>query len=163
MAWRPYENLIEGELDNRVPGAVTGWLDFYRDRKDPLHVLFHLEGDFHRDIAGYRVRLRNLRTPLERHPGYLDGFSPEQHGVVGDMTAGFEVDGEVPYVRYPYFEWYAENGRVVLEGPEVTVEDGKLRTVSHEEVAAQQRAREEAMERYLTEMARAIRSMRPDA
>ena len=30
MAWRPYENLIDGELDNRVPGRVTGWLRFLR-------------------------------------------------------------------------------------------------------------------------------------
>src|SRR3989441_295771 len=26
MAWRPYENLIDGELDNRTPGKVTGWM-----------------------------------------------------------------------------------------------------------------------------------------
>jgi len=28
MAWRPYDNLIAGELDNTVPGKVTGWLRF---------------------------------------------------------------------------------------------------------------------------------------
>jgi hypothetical protein len=26
MAWRPCENLIEGDLDNRTPGKVTGWM-----------------------------------------------------------------------------------------------------------------------------------------
>lgn len=28
MAWRPHEQLIEGELDNTVPHKVTGWLKF---------------------------------------------------------------------------------------------------------------------------------------
>ena len=28
MAWRPYENLIDGELNNRTPGKVTGWMRF---------------------------------------------------------------------------------------------------------------------------------------
>lgn len=160
MAWRPNENLIEGELDNRVQGKVQGWLDFYRGRESPLHVTFDLEGDFHRDIAGYRVGLRNRRRPTERQRGYMNGFSPEQHGVVGDMTAGWAVDGDVPYVRYPYFEWYADNGRVVLEGPEVAVLDGELRKVSREQVVAQQRQREEAMRHYLEGMAQAMRRMR---
>jgi len=28
MAWRPYENLVEGELDNTVAGKVSGWMQF---------------------------------------------------------------------------------------------------------------------------------------
>src|SRR5258708_28304531 len=45
MAWRPYENLINGELDNRIPGKVTGWIRFFRGAKRPLQVRFDLAGD----------------------------------------------------------------------------------------------------------------------
>jgi hypothetical protein len=92
----------------------------------------------------------------------MDGFSPIQHGTVGDITAGLPLgpwtealaqklmkrnelfwdergirgperekyrqefaekyrahiaagDTYYAYVKYPYLEWYADNGRVVLE------------------------------------------------
>ena len=38
MAIRPYENLIDGELDNRIPGKVTGWIRFFRRGKKALKV-----------------------------------------------------------------------------------------------------------------------------
>jgi hypothetical protein len=108
MAWRPNENLIEGELDNRTPGRVTGWLRFVGlDER----VTLDLEGDFHRDIRGTLIRLSNP-NPTERSPGYMEGICLEQRGKVGDITAGLPPRD---YVDYPYIEWYAENGRVVLE------------------------------------------------
>jgi len=42
----------------------------------------------------------------------MDGFAQTQRGSVGDMTAGREP---VDYVSYPYWEWYAQNERVVVE------------------------------------------------
>lgn len=30
MAWRPYENLIDGDPHNHTPGKVTGWMRFFR-------------------------------------------------------------------------------------------------------------------------------------
>ncbi len=167
MAWRPNENLIDGELSNRVPGKVTGWMRFFRRRRQPLRVVFDLEGDFHEDIRGSDIMLMNGKPTdknisLERDGTYMDGFDPVQRGTVGDMTAGFPLGpwtvelaerlksqlevvwqengltgneleerrravatdyaakiaaGELyyPYVPYPYFEWYSDNGRVVLE------------------------------------------------
>ena len=55
MAWRPNEQFIEGILDNTTPGKVTGWMRFagMKDR-----IIFDLDGDFHRDIRGAKVRLR---------------------------------------------------------------------------------------------------------
>src|ERR1700683_2604249 len=47
MAWRPYENLIDGQLDNCTPGKVRGWMRFCRSDKRPLKVHFDLAGDFH--------------------------------------------------------------------------------------------------------------------
>ena len=168
MAWRPYEHLIDGELDNRTPGKVTGWMRFYRRGKEPLKVTFDLAGDFHEDIRGTVIRLKNP-TPADRHEvaldresTYMEGFAPVQRGTVGDITAGLPLgpwtetlaqklmaqnevfwkengitgrereerrsvyaeryrkhieagDLYYPYVDYPYIEWYADNGRVVLE------------------------------------------------
>ena len=119
MAWRPYENLIAGELDNTVPGKVIGWIRFLGMEEE---VKLDLKGDFHRDIRGARIRLRNLQPKDRNHSGalgqtrqgsYMARFSPTQTGEAGDITAGLPPQD---YVSYPYVEWYSkENGRVVLE------------------------------------------------
>lgn len=112
MAWRPYDQFIEGVLDNTALNKVTGWMQF-AGLKDK--VMFDLEGNFHRDIRGARVRLRGegASANQEESAKYLEGFSLLQKGNVGDMTAGREP---VDYVDYPYFEWYSEdNGRCVIE------------------------------------------------
>ena len=113
MAWRPNEQFIEGVLDNTVPGKVTGWMRFagMNDR-----VIFDLEGNFHRDIRGAKVRLRGdgESANTEESEKYMEGFSAVQKGNVGDVTGGFPpadyVEGSV------YVEWYgADNGRCVIE------------------------------------------------
>ena len=115
MAWRPYENLIAGELDNRVAGKVTGSLRFVGMEEQ---VKLDLTGDFHRDIRGTKIRLSNRQPEDRNHTGpvgsYMRGFSPTQTGEVGDITAGL---APYDYTRdRPYVEWYSdENGRVVLE------------------------------------------------
>jgi hypothetical protein len=109
MAWRPNGNLIAGELDNTERGRVTGWMEFVGLKE---RVTFDLRGDFHRDIRGTRIRLRNT-APQGDSGSSLDGFSTSQTGVVGDITAGLPPED---YVDYPYVEWYSDrNGRVVLE------------------------------------------------
>ena len=113
MAWRPSQQFIEGILDNRVPGKVTGWMQFAGMSE---RVLFDLEGNFHRDIRGAQVRLRGEGEAANQEEAakYLQGFTPTQKGKVGDMTAG------LPPYDYAqgaaYFEWYSDdNGRVVIE------------------------------------------------
>jgi hypothetical protein len=96
MAWRPHPNLIDGELSNRVPGKVTGWMRFFRRRKQPLRVVFDLAGDFHEDIRGSDIVLKNdaptdRNISLERDGTYMEGFDPVQRGTVGDMTAGLQL------------------------------------------------------------------------
>ena len=66
MAWRPNENLIDGELSNRIPGKVTGWMRFFRRRMQPLRVAFDLEGDFHEDIRGWDIALKNY-APTDKN------------------------------------------------------------------------------------------------
>jgi hypothetical protein len=111
MAWRPYEQFIEGILDNTVPGKVSGWMKFAGMREK---VVFDLEGNFHRDIRGAKVKLcgNGETANAEESAKYMEGFSKLQKGNVGDMTAGREP---MDYVSYPYWEWYAQNGRVVIE------------------------------------------------
>jgi hypothetical protein len=112
MAWRPNEQFIEGVLDNTVPGKVTGWMRFAGMKEK---VVFDLEGNFHRDIRGAKVRLRGdgESANTEESAKYIEGFSKLQKGNVGDMTAGREPQD---YVNYGYFEWYGDdNGRVVIE------------------------------------------------
>jgi len=100
-------------LDNTAPGKVTGWMTFagMNDK-----VIFDLEGNFHRDIRGAKVRLRGdgESANAEEAAKYMEGFSQLQKGNAGDMTAGLPP---ADYVQgQGYFEWYAEdNGRVVIE------------------------------------------------
>ncbi|MFC1792882.1 DUF2958 domain-containing protein [Planctomycetota bacterium] len=113
MAWRPNEQFIEGVLDNTVPGKVAGWMRFAgMDGK----VIFDLEGNFHRDIRGAKVRLRGdgESANTEEAAKYMEGFAKLQKGNVGDMTAGLPP---ADYIKGSgYFEWYSEdNGRVVIE------------------------------------------------
>jgi len=174
MAWRPYANLIDGELSNSTPGKVTGWMRFFRRGMTPLRVTFDLVGDFREDIRGRRIRLTNPQPSdeniaLDRQGTYMEKFSPVQSGVAGDITAGLPLgtwseelaqtlmaqnevvwneiglptakreerrkmwaeryrghiaagDQYFAYVEYPYIEWYAENGRVVLELDPLQVE-----------------------------------------
>lgn len=112
MAWRPSEYLLEGELDNTTPGKVTGWMRFTGKEGK---VTFDLEGNFHRDIRGAKIRLKGEGCEDDPEAAdYMKGFARYQTGKVGDMTAGLPPADYVAGVCY--LEWYGEeNGRVVLE------------------------------------------------
>jgi hypothetical protein len=111
MAWRPTKYLLEGELDNTVLGKVTGWMRFAGLKEK---VTFNLEGDFHRDIRGAKIRFKGDGS--ENNPDaerYMEGFALHQTGKTGDITAGLPP---ADYVSYPYIETYGnQNGRIVLE------------------------------------------------
>src|SRR5438132_10928923 len=93
MAWRPNENLLDGELSNLIPGKVTG--DSFGGESGPYRSL-SMAGDFHEDIRGSDIVLKNdaptdKNISLERDGTYMEGFDPMQRGTVGDMTAGFPL------------------------------------------------------------------------
>ncbi len=118
MAWRPNENLIDGELDNRTPGKVKGWIRFFRNKKAPLRVTFDLEGDFHEDIRGAVIRLSNP-NPSDRNLDrgtYMNGFSPMQHGTAGDITAGL-----------PLGPWTEALARTLMERNELSWDERGIR------------------------------------
>jgi len=119
MAWRPTEFLIEGQLDNLQLGRVTGWMKFAGIKEK---IVFNLKGDFHRDIRGAKIYFKGDNNSIDETKAklYMNGFSKNQTGDVGVITAGFEpydyVEGRV------YIEWYGDkNGRVVLELPQENI------------------------------------------
>ncbi len=207
MAWRPYENLIDGELDNRTPGKVTGSMRFFRTGKQPVKITLDLAGDFHEDIRGTLIRLSNpnpsdRNDELERSGSYVDGIARMQRGTVGDITAGLPLgpwteelaqrlmahhelmcdelgitgdkrearkqelsqryrlqieagDLYYPYVAYPYIEWYAANGRVVLEldpSQVKIVETTPAKAKSSAELYQDERKRTEAFGAFMAGM-----------
>ena len=98
MAWRPTQYLLKGELDNTTPGKVTGWMRFVGVKNS---VTFDLEGNFHRDIRGAKIRLRGYAHEDDRESVRdMEGFAHHQTGKVGDITAGRPP---IDYVNYPYY------------------------------------------------------------
>jgi hypothetical protein len=92
---------------------------FFRRRRQPLRVVFDLEGDFHEDIRGSDIVLKNDAPTdkniwLERDGTYMEGFAPVQSGTVGDMTAGLPLG--------PWTEELAQRLKTQLE----TVWQGNL-------------------------------------
>jgi hypothetical protein len=152
-AWRPYQNLIEGVLDNTRPGRVLGWMTL-AGIKEP--VTFDLVGDFHRDIRGAKIHLTNP-TPAEHSQEmkeYMDGFATHQTGVVGDITAGLPPHD---YGKYPYIEWYSDqNGRIVLELDPKHVEVIGTPIAWESEKPTSREGQERNMERWLSKLSEAI-------
>jgi hypothetical protein len=71
--WLEYGNLIDGELDNSVPGKVTGWICFFRHSKEPLQVSLDLSGDFHDDVRGKVIRLSNSKPSDREEDSDMEG------------------------------------------------------------------------------------------
>jgi len=120
MAWRPTSCLQKGELDNTSPNKVTGWMEFAGLKEK---VNFELEGNFHRDIRGAKIRFigdayeGDFPEDAEK---YMEGFALTQSGKAGDITAGLPPQD---YGSAPYLEWYGhQNGRVVIELEPVQLE-----------------------------------------
>ena len=126
MAWRIGDALVRGEIDNRVKNKITGKL-WFADCDSPY--LLELEGNCCQDIAGCLLTFSDPSAKPEK----LEGFSPVQSGVSGEMTASRKVKvltqsyeelkkGKIKdkpafkWVNALYLEWYSElNGRVVIE------------------------------------------------
>lgn len=152
--------VVRGELDNRIPGRVSGslWLNGVAK---PL--VLDLKGDAMRDLAGHRITFYRKNPPS----AVAEDFQVRQTGRAGRITASDKC--RVPdcsdlelflrfqaYRAYPWrtepvllVEWYGDqDGRVVLEetGFEVTVEGAAAWSMSD--------AREDAQRKELMERAR---------
>ena len=128
MTWLLTPYLLEGELDNRQPGKITGWMRFAGMRNKAT---FNLDGDFCEDIRGKRIILNGRYTGRDRDAvKYLEGFLAYQRGKAGDITLGRPPQ---KFIDFPYIEWSsAENDRVVLylEPHQVAVLDEPMGVVA---------------------------------
>lgn len=115
MTWRP-RHLIDGYLDNRTPGRVTGELYFHRHhlrrwRDRVFRVELDLAGDLLEDVRGLKLRFipdpQAEREALDRDCT-LEGFAAMQRGEVGDITLGL-----------PLGRWTAEVSRTLLAQAEL--------------------------------------------
>jgi len=86
-------------------------------------VTFCLEGDFHRDIRGAKIRFTGDAAETEPPADarqYMEGFALHETGKVGDITTGLPPQD---YGNVPYIEIYSEeNGRIVIELEPVQVQ-----------------------------------------
>ncbi|MEI8340074.1 MAG: hypothetical protein WCH43_00880 [Verrucomicrobiota bacterium] len=162
MAWRIYENVVKGEIDNRTRGRVSGrvWL---ATRDKPL--VLDLSGNCLRDLAGCLIQFENP-SPI---PGDTTDLVIRQTGRTGDMTASRKVRvldvpiGEAmrlakagsPVPEHMgnclYLEWFSEaNGRVVLESTDykITVTAPEW-TLSRAEEKEQAGANHEAIRNWI--------------
>jgi len=153
MALRPTQYLKEGELDNTVPAKVTRWMQFAGMKEK---VTSELEGDFHRDIQGAKIRFTGDDSDEDPEAArYMDGFSRNQKGKVGDIRAGmppYDYGEEMPYI-----EWYREDkGRVVLvlEPNQVNVIGTPLAFDQQEPLSRAEQGRN--MASFLCEVARGL-------
>jgi hypothetical protein len=136
VAFRIQDNVVRGEIDNRVKGMVRGRL-WLHGRSEPVEL--ELRGNAHPDLAGCRLTFTNP-LPTSAHP-HLDSLNPRQHGAIGDLTASrkvrvFDVPFEQAYAMIKrgekppehlanclYLEWFSEaNGRVVIESADYRLE-----------------------------------------
>lgn len=137
MAFRIYQSVVRGEIDNRKRDRICGsiWLV---GRDQPI--VLELSGNCRRDLAGCFVTLVNP------HPAPADNESGAQletlqRGVAGDITASRKTrvldvpleeaqrvsrEGGTPpehIANALYLEWFSDaNGRVVIESSDYAVE-----------------------------------------
>lgn len=155
MALRIHDNVVRGEIDNRVKGRVCGklWLKGIAGA-----VTLELEGNACPDLAGCLLQFKNSGKPfpMPKKPK----FAPLQRGRIGNCTASQKVRvflipqheaftmidrGEKPPERMAnalHLEWFSEaNGRVLIESSdyELTISPPEWRLSPAEE---EQRAKD---------------------
>src|SRR5947209_1768105 len=86
MALRIHQSIVRGEIDNRRPGRVEGWITLVRVERP---VTLELTGNCLRDLAGSVVRFENPH-PLATE-GEGSGLASSQRGVAGEITASRKV------------------------------------------------------------------------
>jgi hypothetical protein len=176
MAWRIDENLLHGEIDNRIRGRVTGRLWFV-GRAKPVEL--DLEGNAWRDLAGRRLEFVNP----EPKPGLVASFATRQQGAAGDITASRKVKvpeipmdqiGEYYAARKPfpwhwgnslYLEWFSTaNGRVVIESAsyQLTISPDSTWDMTPAEEETQRAANGAALGDFMQRLAEAV-PWKPDA
>jgi PAS domain-containing protein len=136
MAWRIHDNVIRGEIDNRVKGIVRGKL-WLKGLARPATL--ELAGNASADLAGCLLKFKNPAKafPMRKGPP----FNPVQRGKAGSLSASqkvrvFTIPDEEAFAMMDrggqppertanalYLEWFSEgNGRVVIESTDYELE-----------------------------------------
>lgn len=128
MAWRIHDSVVQGVIDNRVRGSVTGQL-WLVGRAAPLQL--RLRGNACGDLAGCELSFERIQPDTL----IATSLAMIQEGVVGEITASKKARVPVLPLKGPsgivapsqsrpptrmanvlFLEWYSErNGRVMLE------------------------------------------------
>jgi len=171
MAFRIYESVVRGEIDNRVKGIVRGkiWVE---GRAEP--VALELQGNAWPDLAGCLLMFTNPQKRIA-HP-HLDSLRPVQRGSIRDLTASrrvrvFDLPLEEALAMIDrkekppehmanclYLEWFSEaNGRVVIESAdyELSISAPEWRLTPEEEAERAGKA-EAGMNDFLGKLTGAI-------
>ena len=156
MAFRIHDNVVRGEIDNRIKGIVRGkvWLE---GRPEPI--VLELQGNAWPDLAGCLLTFINPGKRVAVTPN--DALNPLQRGSIGDLTASrkvrvFDIPLEEAMDMYRrkekppehmanclYLEWFSEaNGRVVIESAdyELTISAPTWRMTPEDEAQRTQQA-----------------------
>ena len=89
---------IGGRAGQHHTGKVTGWMRFAGLSEK---VTFDLNGNFHRDIRGAKIRFTGDGDEDNAEAAeYMAGIEQHQTGDVGDITAGLPPHD---YGRLPYY------------------------------------------------------------
>ena len=175
MAFRIQDNVVRGEIDNRVKGIVRGkiWL---KGCEQPLEL--ELKGNAHLDLAGCVLTFTNPQKAVPL--AHAEHLNPWQRGGSGDLTASRKVrvpavpleeflnwpkDQGRPPTRWAnclYLEWFSDaNGRVVVESAdyELKISEPEWRLTPEEEA---ERARQAAagMAEFMRRLTEAVESQR---
>jgi hypothetical protein len=168
MAWRPYENLIDGELDNRTPGKVRnsdlervgtymdGFASMQRGETGDITAGLSL-GPWTEHLSQQLLAQHELSWEQAEVPA---SERDKRRQELADSFRERIESNELfyPYVDYPYIEWYSEaNGRVVLElaPKQVEILDGGAPPTGKttRQLVADQRRRQTALMSFLGNMA----------
>ncbi|MCC5843756.1 MAG: hypothetical protein JJU05_05835 [Verrucomicrobia bacterium] len=176
MAYRIHDSVVSGELDFRVKGRVTGYLDLF-GCDVPVHL--DLRGFPNPDLAGVILRFKNpeANQPLPY------GMHPIQEGTTGDLTASRKnrildcsveeamalAKQKLPFPEHwgntLYLEWFSSyNGRVVVEigDAEVHVEGMPTWRMTEEDQCRQQEEMFDAFGNFMNSLQDAIDEEDPE-
>ncbi|MSU36579.1 MAG: hypothetical protein EXS36_16065 [Pedosphaera sp.] len=167
MAWRIHDSVVQGVIDNRVRGSVTGQL-WLVGRAAPLQL--RLRGNACGDLAGCELSFERVQPDTL----IATSLAMIQEGVVGEMTAsrkarvqpapsskpggaGVPAERIRPYrlANVLFLEWYSErNGRVVLESPDFNMHvSDHAWSLSAMEEEEQRRANAAALREFMRRLA----------
>ncbi len=147
MAFRIGEYVTGGELGNLRRNSIFGWIEFAPD----YGVRIELTGNFPEELAGKKIRFTVPKEPLcqpGEFPEAIEKLADRQIGVIGDVVLRHVKVPDLPIDEFYkldkaaqqehtheknslYLEWYSQNGRVVAELVDPSIEileedDGKL-------------------------------------